>query len=317
MGESAILMGKTTLQNEKIATYHLREEVAVRGLPGGDHRLDVWIPVPQNDGNQQVLEVTAESDADLSLHFDREWGNAILFGRLQFGREFRAGLDYLVSRRTVSPDTDPARARPLSGAPGPFLRSLAPERYVRVDEETREQAMQLLGAEKNPLNQARIFYDHVTGYMTYDQKGQSWKGSTDHALVCQVGNCNDIHALYISLCRSVGIPSRLVMGFALEEPAQGGEPCDLCGYHCWAETYIAGLGWVPVDASCACKYGHAGFGTLDLNHVAFSRGRDILLEPPQGGERLLFFPSAYVEVDGAPCSVVERRLRFEPVGISG
>ena len=44
--------------------------------------------------------------------------------------------------------------------------------------------------------------------MTYDQGKQSWKGSTDHALVCQVGNCNDIHALNLSLCRSVGIPAR-------------------------------------------------------------------------------------------------------------
>jgi hypothetical protein len=44
---------------------------------------------------------------------------------------------------------------------------------------------------------------------------------------------------------------------------------------------------------------------------------DNLLEPPQGGERLQFFPSAYVEVDGTPCHSVERRLRFEPVGIPG
>ena len=309
-------MEKAAVLMEKDATYRLREEVIVRNLHKGDHRLDAWIPLPQNDANQQILELTAESNAVLSLHFDREWGNALLFGRLPSATEFRAVLEYRVLRRAEPADFDPARARPLSGARGPFLRSLTPERYVRVDEETREQALRLLGAEKNPLIRAKILYDHVTGYMTYDVEKQSWKGSTDHALVCQVGNCNDIHALYLSLCRSAGIPGRLVMGFALEEPVEGQEPCDVCGYHCWAEIYVAGLGWLPVDASCACKYGHAGFGTLDLNHVAFSRGRDILLEPPQGGERLLFFPSAYVEVDGAPCPGVERRLRFEPVGVS-
>lgn len=311
-------MGKTAALMEKNATYRLREEVTVRDLPEGDHHLDVWIPVPQSDGNQQVLELTAESDAELSLHFEREWGNAILFGRRSSARTFRAVVDYQVLRReTVPADVDPAQARPLAGATGPFLRSLAPERYVRVDEETREQALRLLGAEKNPLTRAKILYDHVTGYMTYDAEKQSWKGSTDHALVCQVGNCNDIHALYLSLCRSAGIPGRLVMGFALEKPVEGQEPCDVCGYHCWAEIYVAGLGWFPVDASCACKYGHAGFGSLDLNHVAFSRGRDLLLEPAQSGDRLLFFPSAYVEMDGAPCPGIERRLRFEPVGISG
>ena len=305
-------MEEIAVLKEERVTYHMDEEITVRDLPEGDHRLEVWIPVPQTDGNQEVLETTAESGADLSLHFDREWGNAILFGRLSSAKTFRAVLRYQVSRRTTAADPDPARARSLSGTFAPFHRSLAPERYVRVDEETRGQARRLLGAEKNPLNQARIFYDHVTGFMTYDQERQSWKGSTDHALVCQVGNCNDIHALYLSLCRSAGIPARLVMGLTLE----GDDQCDLCGYHCWVETYIAGLGWLPVDASCACKHGHAGFGTLDRNHIAFSRGRDILLEPPQKGDRILFFPSAYAEVDGTPCTGVERRIRFDPVDVS-
>ena len=294
-------------------TYHIEEEITVRDLPEGGHLVEIWIPVPQSDGNQQILEVTAESDTDLSLHFDREWGNGLLHGRLPSARGFRGTFIFQVERRTVSVKSDPAQARPLSGASGLYRRSLMPELHVRVDEKTRGQARQLVGAERNPLNQARIFYDHVTDYMAYDAEKQSWTGSTDHALVCQVGNCNDIHALYISLCRSAGIPARLVMGFALE----GDDQCDICGYHCWAEIYIAGLGWLPVDASCACKYGHAGFGTLDRNHIAFSRGRDLLLEPPQKGDRLLFFPSAYAEVDGTPCAGVERRLRFNPVVVAG
>lgn len=299
--------------HDETARYRLRDEVVVTDVPKGAHLLEVWIRVPQTDANQQVLEVSVESDADLSLHYDREWGNAILYGRVPSAMGFRAECFYEVERRLAQVAADPARARSLRGTRAPYLRFLAPEKHVRVDEETRKRALELLGAEKNPVRQAKILYDHVTGYMTYDQERQSWKGSTDHALVCQVGNCNDIHALYLSLCRSAGIPGRLVMGFALE----GEDQCDLCGYHCWAETYVDGLGWLPVDASCACRYGHAGFGSLDLNHVAFSRGRDLLLEPAQRGDRLLFFPSAYAEVDGAAFSGVERRLRFERIGSAG
>ncbi|MBW6503243.1 transglutaminase domain-containing protein [bacterium] len=295
---------------DEIASYRLRDEIVVTDLPKGNHLLEVWIPVPQTDANQQVLEVSVESDADLSHHYDREWGNAIFYARLPSAKGFRAECFYQVERRPAQVVADPARSLSLRGTPPPYARYLAPEKHVRVDEETRKRALDLIGAEKNPLRQARIFYDHVTGYMTYDQEKQSWKGSTDHALVCQVGNCNDIHALYLSLCRSVGIPARLVMGFALE----GEDQCDLCGYHCWAETYVGGLGWLPVDASCACRYGHAGFGSLDLNHVAFSRGRDLLLEPAQRGDRLLFFPSAYAEVDGAAFPGVERHLRFDRIG---
>lgn len=150
--------------------------------------------------------------------------------------------------------------------------------------------------------------------MTYDAARQSWKGSTEHALVCSVGNCNDIHALFISLCRSVGIPARLILGQALEAASSDQEACELCGYHCWAEFFAPGLGWIPVDASCACKYGkHQLFGDLEMNHVAWSVGRDIELNPPQKGERLLFFAGPYVEINGVDHRTVERHVRFTEV----
>jgi transglutaminase-like putative cysteine protease len=154
--------------------------------------------------------------------------------------------------------------------------------------------------------------DH-SGYSlsTRNAEEQSWKGSTEHALVCSVGNCNDIHALFISLCRSIGIPSRFVMGQALEQPVidKGEEHCEICGYHCWAEFFAPGLGWLPVDASCACKYGkHQLFGDLEMNHIAWSVGRDILLHPVQKGDRLLYFVAPYAEVDGAVHKHINRRM---------
>jgi transglutaminase-like putative cysteine protease len=294
---------------ERLQCYRLQDTVVIREIPAEARQLEVWVPFLQSDEYQRVLGVKVESDLPLTLHYDREWGNAILYGRLLPARAVQLQVSYQVMRRPVRVELDAAQAEPLAGERESFLRFLLPERYVRVDAEMREQALQLVGGERNPLKQAQALYDYVTGYMKYDATQQSWKGSTDHALTCQVGNCNDIHALYISLCRAIQIPSRLVMGFALEAPTS--EQCEVCGYHCWAEAYISGLGWIPVDASCTCKYGHAGFGTLDLNHVAFSRGRDLLLEPPQRGERLLYFPAAYAETDGAKHEKVERHLTFE------
>ncbi len=147
--------------------------------------------------------------------------------------------------------------------------------------------------------------------MTYDAVSQSWTGSSDHALVCSAGNCNDIHALFIALCRSTNIPARLILGQALEPALPGEEGCELCGYHCWAEFFAPGLGWVPVDASCACRYGkHQLFGNLELNHIAWSVGRDLLLSPPQHEPRLLFFVGPYAEVDGQRYRQIDRRLTF-------
>ena len=45
--------------------------------------------------------------------------------------------------------------------------------------------------------------------------------------------------------------------------------------------------------------------------MTFSTGRDILLNPPQKGERLNFFVYPYAEVDGEPHDKIERTIRYE------
>lgn len=274
--------------------------------------VDVWWPLLPDTPYQRVLDVSLDVPHAFSLGYDSEHGNAMLYLRVAGPTDDGARLHirYLVERRPVPHVLDVTRVAPPCARPL-FWQALQPERFVDVTPDTGELAREVAGGETNALAQARRIYDHVVGTMRYDAAQQSWKGSTEHALVCSIGNCNDIHALFISLCRSLGIPARLVMGQALEPPPPGQEHCELCGYHCWAEFFVGGLGWLPADASCACKYGkHELFGDLELNHIAWSVGRDILLHPPQRGERLLYFVAPYVEVDGQPHRAAERAITF-------
>ncbi|MFC1806721.1 hypothetical protein ACFL09_07090 [Planctomycetota bacterium] len=48
----------------------------------------------------------------------------------------------------------------------------------------------------------------------------------------------------------------------------------------------------------------------DVLWVAFTVGRDILLEPRQAGEPLNFIIDPYAEVDGKPHRAVARELSF-------
>jgi len=249
---------------------------------------------------------------DLGVRRESEHGNLMLYASCKdVGEgEPRCQIRYLVERTSVAHTLERACVRRLD-APVLFEQSLRAEQFVTVDQKTVALARNVVGQEANTLDQAQLIYDYVTSTMSYDATQQSWLGSTEHSLVCSIGNCNDIHALFISLARSLGIPARLVLGQALEPPPPGDEACDLCGYHCWAEFFAPGLGWIPVDASCACKYGkHGLFGDLELNHVAWSVGRDIELNPPQKGERLLFFAGPYAKIDGVAHRALERRLRF-------
>jgi len=269
--------------------------------------VNVWLPFPLEDARQGILDFVLEAPTSFRLNFDPEFGNPVLHGSLRAGGDFLIEMRYTVLKRAmpmvkIAPSTTHLHK-------SIFSRYLAPERHVLVNDEIKAIAEKATASKGDQISKAKRLYDYVVEHMSYDAKKQSWVGSTQHALACQVGNCNDIHSLFISLCRSLRIPARMVMGVALE--ANQDPTCDVCGYHCWSEFFAPGTGWAPVDASCACKYGkHELFGELELNHIAFSRGRDILLAPPQKGERLLFFPSAYVEVDRKKHSKVERKISF-------
>lgn len=272
--------------------------------------LEIWCPVVADTTYQRVLDIAVRAPHPWSVRRDAEFGNTML--HVVYPGPFKSPLSFEIRyevERFVRPHLGSSRSRAIA-TPWLFARTLEPEQYVDVNAKTRAIARDVVGGETDPLEQARLIYGHVTGKMTYNSAEQSWKGSTEHALVCSVGNCNDIHALFVSLCRSAGIPARFVLGQALEQPPEGGETCDLCGYHCWAEFFVSGMGWLPADASCACKYGkHGLFGELEMNHIAWSVGRDILFSPPQRAGRSLFFTGPYAEADGRAVAV-DRRLSF-------
>ena len=113
-----------------------------------------------------------------------------------------------------------------------------------------------------------------------------------------------------TMARAEGIPARFEIGF----PVPGGAAGAIPGYHCWAEFFVNGVGWVPVDISEAWKDPQKHdyfFGALDANRVQFTIGRDLTLEPKQEGGPLNYFIYPYVEVDGKPFDGIEKRSSYQ------
>lgn len=91
----------------------------------------------------------------------------------------------------------------------------------------------------------------------------------------------------MSLSRTLNTPSRFHMGFPIGSDDQG----KVGGYHCWADYYIKGEGWYPVDISEADKDSNKVdyfFGTIDESRVEMMIGRDFDLEGYEGGITNLF-----------------------------
>ena len=127
----------------------------------------------------------------------------------------------------------------------------------------------------------------------------------------KTGNCTDFHSVFISLARSQNIPAHFEIGFPL--PPERGEGT-IGGYHCWAKFFVEDHGWVPVDISEADKHPEMKeyyFGNLTENRIAFTKGRDINLEPKQDGDPLNYFIYPYVEVNGKPWPSEKISLEFK------
>ena len=112
-------------------------------------------------------------------------------------------------------------------------------------------------------------------------------GNSYYACDIGVGNCTDYHSYFISLSRTLEIPARFHMGF----PIPNGEEGAVKGYHCWADYYVDGNGWYPVDISEADKDKSKKdyfFGTVDESRVEMMQGRDFVLEGYNSGKVNLF-----------------------------
>ena len=112
-------------------------------------------------------------------------------------------------------------------------------------------------------------------------------GNSIYACDIGVGNCTDYHSYFMSLNRTIGIPTRFHMGFSIPSKPEG----KIGGYHCWSDYYIEGEEWYPVDISEADKDLNREdyyFGTVSQNRVEFMVGRDFILDNYDGGPVNLF-----------------------------
>ena len=294
-------------------TFRFTYSVAVQGIPDGAHKLSIWIPVPKTDRHQEVLALEVKAPLAYAITQEKRYGNRLLHldAAAPLPRAVELRLEAVVVRRAYNVLAGPSR-HPDDEPPTP--RDLAPDVLVPIDGEIAAVARQVTRRARTTLEKARAIYDYVTSTMRYDKSGRGWgRGDALYACDARRGNCTDFHSLIIGMARACDIPARFVMGFPLPENRKWDE---IPGYHCWAELYVEGIGWLPLDSSEASRHPEKRddfFGGLDANRVEFSRGRDLELEPP-ASQPLNFFVYPRVEVDGIVFPGVAQSFSFAEVG---
>lgn len=280
-------------------------------VPKGAGTVSVWVPYPTSDEYQKVRDVRVKSAVETEIRKDAQ-GNSILHFTVADPKAESIPFEMtFVVERTERVNRAFSKAK-AKGKPGDDLAPfLGPDKRVPLSERIRDLSAEVTAGKKTDLEKARAIYDYVVSTMKYDKSGEGW-GHGDIYWACDAkrGNCTDFHALFIGLARAAGIPARFSIGFPIPEERGEGK---VGGYHCWAEFWIAGTGWVPVDTSEAAK--NPGkrdyfFGAHDENRVQLTTGRDLVLAPKQKGDPLNFFVYPYAEADGKPVKDVTKSFRF-------
>jgi sugar lactone lactonase YvrE len=100
-----------------------------------------------------------------------------------------------------------------------------------------------IGEETNPYWIIRDIFDYINRNMYYEMTG-GW--NTAPTVISRGnGSCSEYAFVFISMCRAAGIPARYVGSVVVR-----GEDASMDDvFHRWAEVYLPGYGWIPVDPS--------------------------------------------------------------------
>lgn len=229
-------------------TYH----VDIKDFPPGARKVRVWIPRPASDSNQSVVVKKASGPVRLRETREARFGDRIFYAEILNPKSSSAEFTFVyeITRKEYSKGNLESLMKfnnALGALPKPVGFFLLPDRLVPTSGKMLTLAEENTQGKRGPVEKAYALYDYVFHTLRYDKSGTGW-GRGDSLWVCDAkhGNCTDFHSLFISLARAEHIPARFEIGFPLPRNSHAGE---IPGYHCWAEFYVNGAAWVPVDIS--------------------------------------------------------------------
>jgi transglutaminase-like putative cysteine protease len=288
--------------------------------PASSEKERVWVPLPSTDQFQTISQLELKAPSSIHVHKDSRYGNRYAFFTVDPSRvkaSFGIRLTFHVVRYEHQVQLLHAAdvSSPFPKDVAPFLQ---PDRLIPVDGVISKIAHEQTQDLADPIQKARKIYEYVLATMSYDRSAPgSGRGDAVWACDAHHGNCADFHSLFIGMARAVGIPARFQIGFLLPKEQQGGTVLD---YHSWAEFYVNGVGWIPVDASEASQAPAKQdyfFGAVDADRVTISMGRDVPLSPAPKAGALNYIVYPYIEVDGKPYANYSTDVFFHDTGIPG
>jgi len=287
--------------------------------------LKLWVPVPREWDSQKEVKIISVQPPPHAEYEDPEHGNRMLFW--DFGKDsekpsYSVDIKFRLESFDFHAEVDPEHIGPYDKTSKEYALYTRSSHTVSITPKIREMAREAIGDEKNPYLQAKQIFEFVGKKMRYEiidfERGRGVKCLLDFPVIDEEtgeeyyeGCCSQYSALFIALCRTLGIPARSVFVFIDWKPWIKKEdlkplykfetklsPDGLAGAqhfgalrpHMWAEFYVPNYGWIPADAT------FRKFGYIDTEKVIMSKGRDVKVGPQAPQKLSEGYGSQWVEL---------------------
>ena len=273
----------------------------------------LWLPYPVSDKEQTIEDVKIDGNFYYSgIYGQKQEGDMALYAEwAQPAKERFLTLTFKAKAMERVKKDFPAKETAM---PVEIKEYLKGSQFMPTDGKIKEIALKIIKGKKNIKDKAKAVYDWVVEntFRDPDVKGCG-TGDVERILAEKSGKCADISGVYVALARAAGVPAREVWGLRLgkkpEEDMTG-------GHHCWAEFYLPGYDWVPVDPADVRKamlteklelkdaktkeYRDYYFGAVDTYRIVLTRGaKGYSLNPAQKDGVVPYgFMYPYAEIDG-------------------
>ena len=278
-------------------------------LPATTSATRVWVPLPSVQTDWQLpLGDHMTSNGNARVVADGAQGVRVV------AVEFAAGVQQpfveVVSRvRTQSRAGGTGGAREDAST---LREALKPTQLLPTDGIVRDTARKATQGANTDEAKARALYDWVVANAWREPEVKGC-GEGDVKTMLETGNlggkCADLNALFVALCRSVGVPARDVYGIRLA-PSNfgykqlGSGSANLSGaQHCRSEVYLQASGWTAMDPADVAKVMRQEtpqwikrtdnplitpiyqglFGTWEGNWMAYNTAHDVVLPGTREG----------------------------------
>jgi len=225
---------------------------------------ELFVPLIVNDTlHHYVILFNITSSLGEPITVDDSTGNVYAYWdnlMIAPGQRFTAKIDYYVLSFAIRYSLDAQLITDYDRHSDFYQTYTQPEQLVQSEApEIVAEAQKIIQGAQGIHDMAFRIYSFVTSHVHYtsetEERGALW------ALVNGTGDCSEYSYLFVALCRAVGIPARVNVGFGF----QGSQESVVEG-HMWAEYYLQGYGWVPVDPTWNV------FDAMDEKHFATMKG---------------------------------------------